>query len=495
MTNTTSNVNSPRAHRSDLAADPIRYGGSVWWLDEAMGIDPGTPCPPLSGDVHADVCIVGGGYTGLWTAIEILQEAPETRVVVLEAGSCGFGASGRNGGWVSGWHDELDALIKRFGTEEGLRLAARSAWAIDRLEAFSGEWDIDCHFRRNGAYKAAVTKAQIGSWRPVVELCREHGRGTYYEEVSGEEVRRKIGSKMPLAAVCQTDGGTLQPALLARGLRRVALELGARIYESTPMIGLDRGTPCCVRTPAGSVVADRVALAAGVWMARMRELRRAIVPVGSSILVTEPLSRLAALPAAQTGEGVGDRRLTVHYIQVTADGRLVFGRGGGPLGPRGRVLPEHMHDARTLRSMVSDMHRWFPDLKTARITHAWSGPVDRAPGHLPFLGHLGDHENIVYASGLSGQGVGQCAFIGRVLGRLALGIDDEDTRSPMTWGPPAYLPPEPLRSLGGALVREAVERVEEAEELHGRSLHLNRVFKRLIKVTVPAWLEPRRTAA
>src|SRR5439155_25200626 len=98
---------------------------------------------------------------------------------------------------------------------------------------------------------------------------------------------------------------------------------------------------------------------------------------GSSILVTEPLARLAELPAARTGEGVGDRRLTVHYIQVTAEGRLVFGRGGGPVGPFGRVVPEHMHDARTLRSMLADLHRWSPELGTARITHAWSGPVDR----------------------------------------------------------------------------------------------------------------------
>jgi glycine/D-amino acid oxidase-like deaminating enzyme len=218
------------------------------------------------------------------------------------------------------------------------------------------------------------------------------------------------------------------------------------------------------------------------------------VPVGSSILVTEPLERLARLPAAVRGEGLGDRRLTVHYMQITAEGRLAFGRGGGPIGPFGRVLPEHMHDERTLRSMLADLHRWWPELRTARITHAWSGPVDRAPGHLPFLGYMGDHGNILYASGLSGQGVGQCAFIGRVLGRMALGIEDEDTRSPLTWGPPAYLPPEPLRSVGGALVRAAVERVEEAEELHGLSLRLNPLFRRLIKVTVPQWLEPRRTA-
>ncbi|MDX6590825.1 MAG: hypothetical protein QOJ13_21 [Gaiellales bacterium] len=463
---------------------------AVWWLDEAMELDRGTPCPPLAAAVHADVCIVGGGYLGLWTAIELLEHAPDARVVLVEAEGCGFGQSGRNGGWATGWHDELDAVIDRFGLEEGLRLAGRSSWAIDRLAEFCAAWDIDCRMRRRGATKAAVTSAQVGRWCPVVELCREHGRESLYEEVDGADLRRRTGSPLPLAGVSQTDAATLHPALLVRGLRRVALELGVTIHEGTPMIALDRGAPCRVRTPAGAVVAEQVVLATGAYTARIRELRRAIVPVGSTIVVTEPLGeRLLDRPFAD-GEAIGDGRLTVHYMQITPGGRLVFGRGGGPLGPAGRVLRAHFYDERTIRAVAADLRRWFPDLADARITHAWGGPVDRAPGHLPFTGRLGDHGRIHYATGLSGNGVAPSAYLGRVLARTVLGIDDEDTRSPLTWGPPAYLPPEPVRLVGGVVVRRVVEAVEAAEE-RGWRLHLNGVLRGLIATTVPRCLEPR----
>jgi glycine/D-amino acid oxidase-like deaminating enzyme len=470
--------------------ETIPTSGSVLWLEEAMAGDDQPACPPLVGDVGADVCIVGGGYLGLWAAIEILEQAPETRVVLLEAQACGFGASGRNGGWVTGWHDELDQLISRFGIEEGLRLAECSSRAIDRLEEICDTYGIECRLRRRGATKVAVTPVQVGKWRPAVAACETYGRGKLYVEVDGAELRRRTGSPLPLSGATQTDGATVQPALLARGLRRVALRLGARIHEGTPMVSLDRGAPSRVRTVAGSVVADQVVLATGASMAAIRELRRAIVPVGSSIVVTEPLGeRLLSRPFAN-GEAFGDQRMSVHYMQVTPDGRLVFGRGGGPLGAAGRVHGEHWYDPRTLRSVARDLRRWFPDLADARITHAWSGPVDRAPAHLPFIGMLGDHGNIHYATGISGNGVGPCSYLGRVLSRIVLGVDDEDTRSSLTRGPSEYLPPEPVRSVGGFVVRAAVEYVEDAQE-RGRRLNVNATLRKLIATTTPRLLEPR----
>jgi glycine/D-amino acid oxidase-like deaminating enzyme len=475
------------------ARPPIEGEGVVYWLEEAMALDPGDSCPPLAGTVHADVCIVGGGYMGLWTAIELLQNAPDTRVVLLEATSCGFAQSGRNGGWATGWHDELDALVARFGVDEGLRLAARSSWAVDRLEELCGTFDIDCHLRRQGATKAAVTQATVSKWDKPLRICDELGRAALFTRVDGAEIRRRTGSPVPLAGVCQTDAAVVQPALLVRGLRRVALQLGATIYEGTPMVSLDRGAPARVRTRAGHVVADRAVLATGASMARIRELRRSIVPVGSTIVVTEPLGeRLRDKPFAD-GEGIGDGRLTVHYMQITPGGRLVFGRGGGPLGPAGRILPAHWYDERTVRSVIGDLRRWFPDLADARITHAWGGPVDRAPGHFPFLGQLGDHGTVHYVCGLSGQGVAQSAYLARVLARSVLGIDDADTRSPLTSGPPAYLPPEPIRTVGGIAVRGIVETVEAVED-RGHHLHMYPLLRRLIATTVPAWLEPRPRA-
>jgi glycine/D-amino acid oxidase-like deaminating enzyme len=471
-------------------ADPIPPSGAVYWLEEAMSMDDQRACPPLVGDIHADVCIVGGGYLGLWTAIEILEQAPETKVVLIEADSCGFAASSRNGGQMSGWHDELNVLIDLFGVEEGLRLAERSAWAIDRVVDFCDEHGIKANARRHGMTKAVVSKYQYGKWNGAMRACQEHGRGHLLTEVDGAELRRRTGSPKPLAGVTQTDAGTVQPAILARGLRRVALDLGATIYEGSPMTGLERGRQPRVRAGAGSVTCDRVVLALGAWMGRFRELRRAFVPIGSSMVVTEPLGdRLLDRPFAN-GAGTGDLRMSVHHMQVTPDGRLAFGRGGGPLGPAGRVTAPVLYDPRSIRAIIRDLRAWFPDLADARITHAWSGAVDRAPSHLPFIGTLGDHGVIHYASGISGQGVAQCAYLGRVLGRTVLGEKDADTCSPLTNGPTAFLPPEPFRSVGGAVVRATVEWVENEQE-NGLRLPVNKVLKRLISTTTPRALEPR----
>lgn len=470
--------------------DSVPLDGSVFWLEQAMAADDQRACPPLVGSVSADVCVVGGGYLGLWTAIEILEQAPATKVVLIEAQACGFGASGRNGGHATGWHDELDVLIRHFGVDEGLRLAARSSWAIDRVIDFCEQYGIDAHIRRHGMVKAAVTPMQIGKWRAAVDACNAHGRGELLVERGGDELRRQTGSPMPLAGVVQTDGATLQPAMLARGLRRVALQLGVQIYESTPMIGLDRSAPCRVRTQAGSVTATQVVLAIGSWMGSVRELRRAFVPIGSSMIVTEQLGeRLTDRPFAE-GQGFGDQRMSVHHMQVTADGRLAFGRGGGPLGRAGRVGPAVLYDPRSMRSIVRDFRRWFPDLVDAKIEYAWSGPVDRAPSHLPVVGKLNRAGTIHYATGISGNGVAPCAYLGRILGRTVLGMHDADTESPLTCGPTEYLPPEPLRSIGGAVVRAAVERIEDAQE-RGLPINVNPVLKRLISTTTPRVLEPR----
>lgn len=473
-------------------SNAIPTSGTVYWLDEAMaGIDE-QACPPLAGHINADICIVGGGYLGLWTAIEILERSPDASVVLLEAEGCGFGASGRNGGWMTGWHDGLDAIIAEYGLTDALWLAERSAWAIDRVADFSKEYGIDCRLRRYGATKVAVTPVQVGKWKSAMQACRDHGRGDFYAEVGAEEVRRRTGSPLPLQGAVQTDGATIQPAMLARGLRRAALQLGVQIFEGTPMIGLNRGTPPQVQTMGGAVTANQVVLATGAWIAGLPELRRAVVPVGSSIVATEPLGdRLLGREFAR-GDAFGDQRLSVHYMQVTTDGRLIFGRGGGKIGRAGRIHPSLLHDAPAWSSIVEDLHRWFPDLSDARITHAWTGPVDRAQSPLPFVGSFGDNGNIHYAGGFSGNGVAPAAYLGRVLGKVALGIDDEDARSPLMGGPRAYLPPEPFRYLGGTLVRASVEYVEEMQDnghlLNGR---INKTLRKLIGVTTPRHLEPR----
>jgi glycine/D-amino acid oxidase-like deaminating enzyme len=440
--------------------------GSVFWLQQALArADDGPACPPLAGTVKADVCVVGGGFLGLWAALEVTEQAPDAKVVVIEAEGCGFGASGRNGGWVTSWHDELEDLVARFGVDRARWLAERSTWAIGRIAEVCAAEGIDCHFRQAGGFWTATAPAG--------------------------ELRARTGSPVIVGGARLTDAAAVQPALLARGLRRVLLGRGVEIYEATPMVSLERGAPAVIRTPGGFVHAGAVVLGLGAWAAGVRELRRAVVPVGSHIVLTEPIPERIAELGWTGGELLGDTRLLVHYAQVTRDGRIAFGRGGGAIGPAGRVLRSHFVDPKTVAIVAAGFRRWFPQLADVALTHAWGGAVDRAPGHLPFAGTLGDHDNIHYATGFSGNGVGPSALLGRMVGRRALGVVDEYTDNAITGGPPSYLPPEPARILGGVVVRDAVRRAEGAEERGERAGAVSAALRKLVWFTTPRALEPR----
>jgi glycine/D-amino acid oxidase-like deaminating enzyme len=465
--------------------------GSVFWLEQAIAAEAGAACPPLAGSESADFCIVGGGYTGLWAALELREQAPHASIAVLDAGACGFGASGRNGGWMTSWVDELDGLIERFGPQQALWLADESSATIARIERFTRENGIDCHFRQEGGLWIASAPPQLEIVRAAVEAAKEHGRGHLVEELSADEIAARTGTRVALGGVLVKDSAAVQPALLARGLRRVALERGIRIFEASPMIRLERTRPATVITPAGRLSADQVVLATNAWSGQVRELRRTVALVGSQIVLTEPIPA-ERLRGATWANGVllGDARLFVHYAQVTAGGRIAFGRGGGALGPASRVVAKHFYDPANAASVAADFRRWFPQLHDVRITHAWGGAVDRAPGHLPFVGALGDHENVHYGLGYSGNGVGPSALIGRILARRALRTNDEYTKCGLVSGPPGYLPPEPLRFAGGALVRTVVRRAEEREEAGRRLGPAGRLAKRLVTFSLPP-LRPR----
>ncbi len=472
--------------------DPLQIG-PVHWLEQALARDPGAACPPLAGTVRADVAIVGGGFTGLWTALELRREAPDTEVVLLEAEGCGFGASGRNGGWATSWYDELDVLVAHFGVAQATLLAAASSQAIDRIEELCGEEGIDCDLRRAGALVAATSRGQEASFADPLAAARSLGGDALGRVValSGAELRRRTGSPVLRRGVHLTDAAALQPALLARGMRAAALRRGVRIFEGTPLLALERTRPAVLVTLAGRVEAERVVLATGAWAARVRELRRAIVPVGSQIVLTEPIPERVAALGWTGGELLGDARLLVHYAQVTRDGRIAFGRGGGALGAAGRIRPSHWVDPATVAIVAADFRRWFPQLADVRLTHAWGGAVDRAPGHLPFVGALGDHGTIEYGVGFSGNGVAPSALVGRILARRALGIVDELTTSALVSGPPGYLPPEPLRALGGFTIQRAVARAEAAEERGVEPTPVDQALRRLLWFTTPTVLEPR----
>ena len=431
------------------------------WLEEALAVHDGGPAAALEGEQTADVCIVGGGYTGLWTALRIKELEPGCDVAIVEADVCGAGASGRNGGFLTTWWSKLGTLIKACGEEEGMRIARASEEAVDSIEAFCSEHDIDAHFRRGGWLWVATAPAQVGIWESAIQECERHDVHEFVR-LTPDELHEHIDQPTHLAGAFEPRTATVHPAHLVRGLRRVALERGVRIYENSPMLSLRRAGRPRVRTPDGEITAGTTALALNAWAAAIPELSRAIVPVTSDLVATAPDHALLERMRWTRAEAIADARLMVHYYQATRDGRIVFGKGGGSLAYNAKIGDDFNHAPRRSAWVAQHMHRILPATVGAEITHTWAGPVARTDDGLPIFGHLAD--NVVHGGGYSGNGVGPSWVGGRILASLALGRSDEWSSAGLVRDPGRAFPPEPVRYLGGRVVREAVRMMEEAED-------------------------------
>jgi glycine/D-amino acid oxidase-like deaminating enzyme len=434
------------------------------WLQEALAAEDGVVSAELLEATRADVCVVGGGYTGLWTALRIAELEPDASIALVEADICGGGPSGRNGGFALSWWPKVETLIKRVGEEEAFRLVRISAAAVDELGAFCEREGIDAHFRRGGWLWTATSPAQLGSWEGAVEAAARAGEQPF-ELLSAEEVQRRTGSPVHLGAAFEAGGATVHPALLARGLRRVAVERGVRIYERSPMVELDRERGI-VRTPSGSVEAGAVVLATGAWLAGVPELRRAVVAVASDMVATAPMPERLEEAGWTGDESISNCRLMVHYYRTTSDGRIAFGQGGHRHVFGGRVNDDFLGEsASAAEHLRRDLVHYVPYAEGVEVTHAWGGPIDRTADGAPIFGRLPGRVPIVYAVGYSGNGVAPCLTAGKILASSALGRDDEWSGCGLNRGVTCRFPPEPIRYVGGFVVRAAVKRKESREDV------------------------------
>jgi putative aminophosphonate oxidoreductase len=450
-----------------------------WWLREALGEEPDAPA--LAGRESADVCIVGGGFTGLWTALRVKELEPGRDVVLIESDVCGAGASGRNGGFaMTFWHHFL-ALERACGGVQAVALARASANALADIGAFCQEHAVDAQFRRDGWLWAATNPAQVGAWASTLAAIERHGEQPF-ATLTTDEVAALAGSRGHLAGVFEAGSATVQPALLARGMRRRALARGVRIFERSPMVALERDAVLGVRTAGGLIRAGRVVIAMNAWSGAVRELARSFVTVSSDMVITDPAP---GGPGVREGLSISDSRLMVHYYRPTPDGRLAFGKGGGRLAYASRV-GERFDGASPRRAVVTDaMRALYPALAGVPIASSWTGPIDRTIDGLPFFTSLG-RPDLICGAGYSGNGVGPSALGGRILASLALGREDEWSRCGLVRAAPRGLPPEPVRYVGGRIVQAAVARKERAEDAARPPSWLDRRLTRL----APAGLVP-----
>ncbi len=452
------------------------------WLREALADegDP-APAPPLSGVTDADVAIIGGGYTGLWTALNLLDRDPDVRVVLLEADICGGGPSGRNGGFVNSWWDEGSGLVAMFGPDGARACLDEAARSVREI----GEWcdrnGVDAHYRRSGMLVVSTTPAHDHRLADDVATATSLGDADAFRALSADEVAARCRSPRFRSGALMRDGATVHPARLVRGMRRVAIERGVAIHEGTRVRRVEDGPADTLRvlTDGGEVRARRVVLAVNAWAAGWPDARSRVLAWGSYMVRSEPIPDLVASELGWSGgESIVDARFSVHYLHVTREGRIAIGAGGGRPGFGGRIGSSFTDDVGAARRAAFAFRWLFPPLRQVRLTDAWGGPIDVSPDHLPHVWSTrGGRMHL--AAGYSGNGVAPSYLLGRLLAALALDSDEPITRLPIVGRARPPFPPEPFRYVGARVMREAMIRREDAEEVGRRPHRLLRELSRI----------------
>jgi glycine/D-amino acid oxidase-like deaminating enzyme len=420
-----------------LYDDAVRGSTSPWWVLEAPLDD---PAPPLEGEIEADVAIVGGGFTGLWTARALRERGAS--VVVLEAETCGSGPSGRNGGFLHGYWSSLGRLRELLGREGALETARASDGALAAVRAL-GE---DVWLTEGGMLLASTSPLHDEHVREAIRTAAELG---VPEEAQPVEIQSRLRSPAFREAVLFREGATVQPARLVRALRR-----GVPVYERTPVLELAPGR---LRTPRGTVRAREIVVATNAWAARWPAARHLAV-LRSAIVVTEPVPDLAERVGWEGGEAVFDGRTFLSYFRPTRDGRVLMGSASGSLERAEQML-----------------RRLLPALADVRVEYRWEGPIDVSSDRFPVFRTV-PGARIHYGAGYTGNGVGPSWLGGQVLASLALGADDEWSRLPLVTRSVPRLPPEPLRALGQRVVGRALLAIDDAEAAGRRPKPLARAL-------------------
>ncbi len=438
--------------------------GRSWWLRECLALpefrDP--PAAALAGDTAADVVILGGGYTGMWTAWFLKERDPGIDVVLLEADICGGGPSGRNGGFCDGWYGHVADLIPTYGAAAAKELLDAAGSSPDEIGAWCHEHGVDAWWRKGGDLAVASAPAHEGKWVGTIEAARRLGVEDHYRVLGPAQVAERVRSPMFGSALFLPDAATVHPARLARGLRRVLVERGVRIFEHTPASRLGFQRPVVVETPGGTVRAEEAVVGLGAWATSWNAFKPILTVRGSYMVVTGPAPEKIEEIGWTGGEAVRDLRSSIHYLRTTPDGRIAFGLGGLQPDLARKIDPRYAYDERMVRRVAADLYRMFPTFEGVPIEAGWGGPINVSGFTMPFFGSL-PPGNVHYGLGYTGNGVAPSHLGGKILASLATRADDGLTRLGVVTREPKRFPPEPIRSPGMLIANDAIRRKDDRE--------------------------------
>lgn len=449
-----------RAHsRTDPSPSPS------FWLDETGA---GRRRPALEGDREADVCIVGGGFTGLWSAYELLGAAPELEVVLLEAEHTGFGASGRNGGWVLGQVSGARATWRGHGGPDAPAVMARAITAtVAEIGRVIEAEAIDCDWQQGGTLTVAQNRAQLERLRAELLAGAEAEREAEgWRLLSAEELGARVAIREGLGALFMPHCARVQPAKLAAGLAAAAERRGTVIHEGSRVLELGPGF---ARTAAGRVRARTVILATEGYTANLPRRRRELIPLNSAMIVTEPLpDSVWAQIGWSAAETILDGSHRYTYSQRTADGRIAIGGRGVPYRFGSRTDREGPVPPETVRELRERLGSLVAPAAEARIERAWHGVLGVSRDWCPVV-RFDAASGLGSAAGYAGEGVAASNLAARTLRDLVLGRDSLLTRLPWVRRAPRRWEPEPVRFIGAHAIHGLYRLADRREAATGRA--------------------------
>lgn len=451
---------------------------SLWWdtLPDGLLAPVGVP---LTAGATADVAIVGAGYTGLWTAYYLKKADPSLRVTILEAEQAGFGASGRNGGWASALFPVgLEAMARQSSRGEAVRMKRSMNATVDEIGrvAQAEGWDIE--WKKGGTVVLARTPVQWKAAQEEIAALREWGFGPDDARLlSRDEAVQRVSATDVLGGTFTPHCAAIHPARLVRSLARTVAEMGVRIHEHTPAESIE---PRVVRTVHAEVRADVIVRATEGYTRSLKGLTRALAPVYSLMLATEPLP-------PQTWDRVGlheretfsDGRHLIIYGQRTADGRLAFGGRGAPYHFGSRITPEQDRNPSVHKALWEVLIDLFPAVHGASVTHTWGGPLGIPRDWWASCG-LDRATGLAWAGGYVGDGVSTTNLAGRTLADLITGQDSDLTTLPWVNHVSPPWEPEPFRWLGANLGLRVMTSADNVEARTGRPSRRAALFARRI---------------
>ena len=454
---------------------------SGYWLTTSG--DDLTPRAPLDGRRHADVVVVGGGFSGLWTAWYLLARDPALDVLVIEAETVGFGASGRNGAWLSpGLGVTPGELARR--SSPGIAAATIRAMrdTVDEVERVCVEADIDAQVRRGGILRVARGPHERPALDASLQVMRELGVDDGLELLGPDELHQRVAVGGAEGALFDPYGAVVHPGRLVRGLARRLEGRGATIVEGTRVTEVREGPPQpTVVTDRGEVTADAVVLAAEAWLPQLPGHTRDVMPLYSLIVLTEPIDDARwARVGWQGHECLSSHRYTVDYLSRTVDGRVLFGGRGAPYHYGSSVAPAHDHHEPTHALLRRQLVDWFPALDGVAIAHEWGGPLAMPRDWMPSF-RFDRRTGIGVACGYTGQGVATTNLAGRVLADLVVTGTTEFAELPMVGHRPRRWEPEPLRWIAARYLQGALARVDAKAARTGRAPTGRTLAERLVR--------------